>query len=82
MGGNRITTIVVILILVMTYVSGCVGNDSEDDSLGTLVIAYEIKDNIDNIDENPLLFAEYLSKELNYDVSLFSVDSELSLIHI
>ena len=80
MGGNRITTIVVILILVMTYVSGCVGNDSEDDSLGTLVIAYEIKDNIDNIDENPLLFAEYLSKELNYDVSLFSVDSEGAMV--
>jgi ABC-type phosphate/phosphonate transport system substrate-binding protein len=80
MGSNKITTIVVILILVMTYVSGCVGNDSEDDSLGTLVIAYEIKDNIDNIDENPLLFAEYLSKELNYDVSLFSVDSEGAMV--
>ena len=64
----------------MTYVSGCIGNDSEDDSLGTLVIAYEIKDNLDNIDSNPQLFAEYLSEKLNYDVSLFSVDSEGAMV--
>ena len=64
----------------MTYVSGCIGNESEEGSLGTLVIAYEIKDNLDNIDSNPLLFAEYLSEKLNYDVSLFSVDSEGAMV--
>ena len=64
----------------MTYLSGCIGNDSEDDSLGTLVIAYEIKDNLDNLDSNPQLFAEYLSEKLNYDVSLFSVDSEGAMV--
>jgi ABC-type phosphate/phosphonate transport system substrate-binding protein len=64
----------------MTYVSGCIGNDSDDDSLGTLVIAFEIKDNLDNIDSNPQLFAEYLSEKLNYDVSLFSVDSEGAMV--
>jgi len=64
----------------MTYVSGCIGNDSDDDSLGTLVIAFEIKDNLDNIDSNPQLFAEYLSEKLNYDVSLLSVDSEGAMV--
>jgi hypothetical protein len=49
----------------MTYVSGCISNDSDEGSLGTLVIAYEIKDNLDNIDSNPQVFAEYLSEKLN-----------------
>ena len=77
---SKIITIIISLILMMTYLSGCIGNDSEDDSLGTLVIAYEIKDNLDNIDSNPQLFAEYLSEKLNYDVSLFSVDSEGAMV--
>ena len=77
---SKIITITISLILMMTYLSGCIGNDSEDDSLGTLVIAYEIKDNLDNIDSNPQLFAEYLSEKLNYDVSLFSVDSEGAMV--
>ena len=80
MSNSKIITITISLILMMTYLSGCIGNDSEDDSLGTLVIAYEIKDNLDNLDSNPQLFAEYLSKKLNYDVSLFSVDSEGAMV--
>ena len=64
----------------MTYVSGCISNDSDEGSLGTLVIAYEIKDNLDNIDSNPQVFAEYLSEKLNYDISLFSVDSEGAMV--
>ena len=80
MSNSKIITITISLILMMTYLSGCIGNDSEDDSLGTLVIAYEIKDNLDNLDSNPQLFAEYLSEKLNYDVSLFSVDSEGAMV--
>ncbi len=64
----------------MTYVSGCISNDSDEGSLGTLVIAYEIKDNLDDIDSNPQVFAEYLSEKLNYDISLFSVDSEGAMV--
>ena len=77
---SGIITITISLILMMSYLSGCIGNDSKDDSLGTLVIAYEIKDNLDNLDSNPQLFAEYLSEKLNYDVSLFSVDSEGAMV--
>ena len=77
---SGIITITISLILMMSYLSGCIGNDSKDDSLGTLVIAYEIKDNLDDLDSNPQLFAEYLSEKLNYDVSLFSVDSEGAMV--
>jgi len=80
MVNSKTVAILITSILIMTYVSGCIGNDSDDDSLGTLVIAFEIKDNLDNIDSNPQLFAEYLSEKLNYDVSLFSVDSEGAMV--
>ena len=76
MANVKLVTILITSILIMTLVSGCIGNDSEEGSLGALVIAYEIKDNTDNIDSNPQIFADYLSEKLNYDVSLFSVDSE------
>ena len=80
MANVKLDTILITSILIMTLVSGCIGNESEEGSLGTLVIAYEIKDNLDNIDSNPQLFAEYLSEKLNYDVSLFSVDSEGAMV--
>ena len=80
MVNSKNVAILITSILIMTYVSGCIGNESEEGSLGTLVIAYEIKDNLDNIDSNPQLFAEYLSEKLNYDVSLFSVDSEGAMV--
>ena len=80
MGNNKITAILITSIIIMTFVSGCLGSDSDDDTLGTLVIAYEIKDNVDTIDSNPQIFADYLSEKLNYDVSLFSVDSEGAMV--
>ncbi len=80
MANGKLVSILITSILIMTYVSGCIGNDSEEGSLGTLVIAYEIKDNIDIIDSNPQIFADYLSEKLNYDVSLFSVDSEGAMV--
>ena len=80
MANSKIITILITSILIMTYVSGCISNDSDEGSLGTLVIAYEIKDNLDNIDSNPQVFAEYLSEKLNYDISLFSVDSEGAMV--
>ena len=80
MANVKLDTILITSILIMTLVSGCIGNESEEGSLGTLVIAYEIKDNLDNIDSNPQIFAEYLSEKLNYDVSLFSVDSEGAMV--
>ena len=80
MKNNSMVTIFVVLILFMTFFSGCLDNGNNDDSLGDLVIAYEIKDNSDNIDYNPQILADYLSEELNYDVSIFSVDSEGAMI--
>ena len=80
MNNDSIVTTFIVLILLMTFFSGCLDNGNNDDSLGDLVIAYEIKDNSENIDYNPQILADYLSEKLNYDVSIFSVDSEGAMV--
>ncbi|MED5398570.1 MAG: PhnD/SsuA/transferrin family substrate-binding protein, partial [Candidatus Thermoplasmatota archaeon] len=67
-----------IVIMLCSTLSGCAGDDEEP--LDSLVIAYEVKDDYENTDENPQLFADYLSNELNYDVTLYSVDSDGAMI--
>ena len=48
--------------------------------MGKLIIAYEIKESSQEIDSNPEMLANYLTEKLNYDVSIFSVDSEGAMI--
>ncbi|MDC0962927.1 PhnD/SsuA/transferrin family substrate-binding protein, partial [Euryarchaeota archaeon] len=43
-------------------------------------IAYEIKADYDNIDENPQILADYLEEVLGVTVELYSVDSEGAII--
>ena len=80
MKNSKFVTILITSIMLMTLISGCLGNNSDEDSLGSIVIAYEIKENADNFESNPQIFADYLSEKLNYDVSLFSVDSEGAMV--
>ena len=44
--------------------------------LEDFVIAYSVKDDYTNVDENPQRLASYLSEELNMDVTLYPIDSE------
>tara|TARA_B100000678_G_C18214474_1_gene504737 strand:+ start:230 stop:2311 length:2082 start_codon:yes stop_codon:yes gene_type:complete len=68
-------------ILLCSTIAGCIGSeDQETEPLGELVVAFEIKADYENIDENPQILADYLSEKLNYDVSLYSVDSEGAMI--
>tara|TARA_B100001123_G_scaffold48436_2_gene49182 strand:- start:1119 stop:3200 length:2082 start_codon:yes stop_codon:yes gene_type:complete len=68
-------------ILLCSTIAGCIGTeDQETEPLGELVVAFEIKADYENIDENPQILADYLSEKLNYDVSLYSVDSEGAMI--
>ena len=75
---NKTTASLMIVIMLCSTLSGCAGDDEEP--LDSLVIAYEVKDDYENTDENPQLFADYLSNELNYDVTLYSVDSDGAMI--
>ena len=76
---KKIASLVMIL-LISASLAGCAGNDEDEGPIDTLVIAYEVRDDYENIDENPQSFADYLSEVLNYDVSLYSVDSEGAML--
>ena len=81
MNGNKTLASLLIGILLCSTIVGCIGSDDgENEPLTELVIAFEIKADYENIDENPQIFADYLSQKLNYDVSLYSVDSEGAMI--
>ncbi len=77
---KSIITLFVTIILLTTMFSGCLENESEKGILGELVIAYEIKENSQEVGSNPEMLANYLTEKLNYDVSIFSVDSEGAMI--
>ena len=86
---NRMTRALVLTILMLAYaLSGCIGtgNDSgilvhnQDVEPQSLVIAYEVRDDYENIDENPQALADYLSNILGYDVTIYNVGSEGAMI--
>ena len=79
MNGKKIA-ILLMALMVSASIAGCTGDDENDERIDTLVIAYEVRDDYENIDENPQSFADYLSEELNYDVSLYNVDSEGAML--
>ena len=75
---KTLTSLIVVLIFSATM-AGCAGNDDEE-QLETLVIAYQVMDDYEDPNENPQSLADYLADELNYDVSLYNVDSDGAMI--
>ena len=81
MDDKKMMTYLISMLFLTTALAGCLdNNDEKDGKLGSLIIAYEIQSDYDNIDENPQQLADYLTEKLNYDVSLYSVDSEGAMI--
>ena len=71
------STLLVFLIATASL-AGCLGTEDEKETpdLEDFVIAYSVQDDYTNVDENPQRLADYLSEELNMDVSLYPIDSE------
>ncbi len=69
---------ILVFLISTASLAGCLGLEDENESqnLEDFVIAYSIKDDYTNVDENPHRLADYLSEELNMDVSLYPIDSE------
>tara|TARA_Y200000002_G_scaffold13965_1_gene11234 strand:+ start:808 stop:2919 length:2112 start_codon:yes stop_codon:yes gene_type:complete len=72
--------ILLALLIVLGSIAGCIGNDEEETELETLTIAFEVKDDYTNVDENPQKFADYLAEELNMNVELYPIDSEGAIL--
>ncbi len=81
MNENKTVATLLIGIMLCSILAGCSGTDDDViDPEGELVIAFEVKADYENIDENPQSLADYLATELNYEVSLYSVDSEGAML--
>ena len=73
------------MLFVFTSFTGCLGGDDDDDTTSTsysedLIIAYEVKDDYENPDENPQIMADYLTNELEMNVKLYPFTSDGSII--
>ena len=69
------------MLFVMTSFTGCLSSDDEEETQKQkIIIAYEVKEDYENTDENPQVMADYLAKELGMDVELYPTTSEGSII--
>ena len=79
MNENKTLARLIVGLILCSSLAGCGGNFDEE-QLETLVIAYQVMDDYDDPNENPQSLADYLADELNYDVSLYNVDSDGAMI--
>lgn len=80
-----IKPIFLVLLVTMSSLAGCLSSvlpPSMDDSeaRASLVIAYEVKDDYENPDVNPQVLSDFLSAELDMDVTLYPIASEGAII--
>ena len=69
------------LIIAASSLSGCIGGEQRIDGGGivapeTIKIAFSIKDDYSNFDENPYRLADYLSEQLGKSVELYPITSD------
>ncbi|MBT7938922.1 MAG: PhnD/SsuA/transferrin family substrate-binding protein, partial [Euryarchaeota archaeon] len=77
--------ILLTLLISMSSLAGCLGSvlppdKDNSDTRDSLVIAYEVKDDYESPDENPQVLSDFLSAELDMDVTLYPIISEGAII--
>ena len=80
--GLKILVSVTCLLLFSSTLSGCMGStdDNSSDERTTLVIAYEVSPEMLDSGTNPMILADYISKNTNFDVSIYTVDSKVAML--
>ncbi len=79
----RATPFLLAALVIISSSSGCIGNSEQADEqnyLESLSIAAEINPELVGTDQDPNLLANFLSKELNADVTIYPVQSEGAMI--
>lgn len=71
----KLTTIIAALLMIMTSLTGCISSDAEEE-VDTIKLAFSIQDDYENVDQNPQIFADYLSEELGMNVEIYPITSE------
>ncbi len=79
----RATPFLLAALVIISSSSGCIGNSEQADEqnyLESLSIAAEINPELVGTEQDPNLLANFLSKELNADVTIYPVQSEGAMI--
>ena len=77
---QKTNVFVLAMLFAFTGFTGCLGGDDEVTEKEKFIIAYEVKEDYENPDENPQVMADYLAKELDMDVELYPITSEGAII--
>ena len=77
---GKTSVIALAMMFVLTGFTGCLDSEEEETPKEKLIIAYEVKEDYENPDENPQIMADYLARELDMDVELYAITSEGSII--
>tara|TARA_B100001123_G_C15261433_1_gene1006742 strand:+ start:407 stop:1546 length:1140 start_codon:yes stop_codon:yes gene_type:complete len=67
-------------LFVLTAFTGCLGSDDEVTPTEKLIVAYEVKEDYENPDENPQILADFLASKLDMEVELYPVTTEGSIL--
>ena len=69
------------MMFVLTGFTGCLDSEEEEETpKEKFIIAYEVKDDYENPDENPQIMADYLANELDMNVEIYPITSEGAII--
>ena len=71
---------IISILLLSCIISGCIGDEEGNRERTSLVIAYELSADMLESDTNPQILADYISKNTNFDVSIYTVDSKVAML--
>ena len=77
---GKTSVIALAMMFVLTGFTGCLDSEEEETPKEKLIIAYEVKEDYTNPDENPQIMADYLANVLDMDVELYPITSEGAII--
>ena len=78
---GKTSVIALAMMFVLTGFTGCLDSEEEEETpKEKFIIAYEVKDDYENPDENPQIMADYLANELDMNVEIYPITSEGAII--
>ncbi len=77
---TKIQTQIISILLLSCVISGCFGDEEAEQERTSLVIAYEVSADMLEPGLNPEILADYISKNTNFDVTIYTLDSKVAML--
>ena len=77
---TKILASTISILLLSCVISGCIGDEEGDQGRTPLVIAYEVSADMLESGSSPQILADHISKNTNFDVSIYTVDSKVAML--